>query len=1126
MLMIALGALALILRQAHVQLDEHEIWSEEAARLERSGELLPYTRGTIRDAGGRPLVRDREAYHLEFSYREFRRSHPLGAVTHAATVVLLEPISLVTALDFAEEWAVAFCEMTPGELYGFRTGQGVRVDLRGLPGCLDRAGALKWIGATSGDEERESMDLSGRAGDLGFYIGRLLQLTKNETKALLRAHENEVMAGRTYLQLVADMRRGDRGRDQSAFIGLGEAEASELAEEQLREELRAFVRHSIADLDTLAARMGIEGARNASEGDTPVVDLVTDLESWRRSIENAAARKLFEEAAGFTPGRIDAETLLSSFELDWIALYMRWDRPRLETWVRRTRSSWLSGWRGSYALPRLLAELRLSEDEEPTVERACNLFSTMWYRESDLSLALDGRPVPLAQRAGLAVFDELRDIFVASVGTAPRPADERLPWTAFVTAPEGEDQVHGRDGFDGERMVEARGAAPLGSQSWLDVEARLTLASREGNPTTRAKRWSHHMDPSRADFRSREILLELAGEVCDAWEGSFQALVRAALLEARQAAMPDQLTKEGALRFNEDSLDRASDRARFILRDYGMRRNALEAPPDQEGEWPAYEVVQLLTRYPDRFPGFGVQDARERIAFVREDEPGLPGVALLGSTVFLDAERAQSQRADVKRLDQLRKKGKRSTEDTVELYELVGRVEPPSEARGISGIEGSFNHFLSGQNGYRERVGLEEAGSEQTSNLRNVIHGKDLGLTLNSELQLAAEMVLEHPEIPVPANAPDKVDAAWLADPEGAIVIMRPNGDLVVAASGPAPWSPRVSLDRPSVERCLTMIDFKPPGSTFKPFAALWALETGKLAATDSFLCEREVPSDGSNKCSYKGVHCHTGYGHGDKGFGTVTPLNMTDALHVSCNVYFAHVGEALSIEDFQGLADTFGFGEPTGISPAGTRGIVEHSFGDLFTRKSLEGGRKFGEKDRMRAANGLSVVQITPVQLARATAGLATGYLPSVRIVDRVGAPGGEKPYFGDEAEKLNFSEQNFQVIREAMRGVANDPAGSGNHALSRGDLGFDVAMKTGSADLTSGDGTVRKHTWVIGWAPATDPKVIFTFFVRDTMATSHNSSTYLARQFLVRPEFRRWLFEEGADIDPNFKPGPPLAD
>ena len=78
LLLIAAGAVALIMRQSQVQVDEHGIWSEEAARLERSGELLPYTRGSIRGAMDRTLVEDREAYHVTFSYRDFRRGHPVG----------------------------------------------------------------------------------------------------------------------------------------------------------------------------------------------------------------------------------------------------------------------------------------------------------------------------------------------------------------------------------------------------------------------------------------------------------------------------------------------------------------------------------------------------------------------------------------------------------------------------------------------------------------------------------------------------------------------------------------------------------------------------------------------------------------------------------------------------------------------------------------------------------------------------------------------------------------------------------------------------------------------------------------------------------------------------------------
>ncbi|MDG2142968.1 MAG: hypothetical protein P8N31_05380, partial [Planctomycetota bacterium] len=371
MLLIAAGAVALIMRQSQVQVDEHGIWSEEAARLERSGELLPYTRGSIRGAMDRTLVEDREAYHVTFSYRDFRRGHPVGIVTHAASVALLEPVSLVTTLEFAQDWASALVQLTPGDLYRMRQGQGFELPLIGLPKSMTPDGTPRTLALAADDQQRASMDLVGRAGDLGFYIGRLLRLTKTETKALLRAHEDQNRVEKSYLQLVAELRGGSRSRDRKAANAVDSSQPQKINEQTELRELRAFVTSSLSDLDTLATRMGYV----ADPGDRPCIKMVADLEIWRRSIENAAARKLFEEAAHFTPGRLDANTLLESFELDWIALFMRWDRARLETWAKNTRDSWLGGWRGSYALPRLLAELRQSGGPAPTVERACGLFS-------------------------------------------------------------------------------------------------------------------------------------------------------------------------------------------------------------------------------------------------------------------------------------------------------------------------------------------------------------------------------------------------------------------------------------------------------------------------------------------------------------------------------------------------------------------------------------------------------------------------------------------------------------------------------------------------------------------------------------------------------------------------------
>ena len=94
-----------------------------------------------------------------------------------------------------------------------------------------------------------------------------------------------------------------------------------------------------------------------------------------------------------------------------------------------------------------------------------------------------------------------------------------------------------------------------------------------------------------------------------------------------------------------------------------------------------------------------------------------------------------------------------------------------------------------------------------------------------------------------------------------------------------------------------------------------------------------------------------------------------------------------------------------------------------------------------------------------------------------------------------------------------------SANHAaLAPGELGFDLAAKTGSADLRWLDAEktrLLKHTWVAGWAPKADPKVVFVFYARHTVATSGYSSIWLARQFFLQPEVRAFLQEEGLTLE-----------
>ena len=87
----ALASLAILLRLFHLQVREGGVWAEEAARLARSGTLVPYRRGAIVDARGVVLASDRETYELELCYRDFRRGHPLAHEIRALARLAGEP---------------------------------------------------------------------------------------------------------------------------------------------------------------------------------------------------------------------------------------------------------------------------------------------------------------------------------------------------------------------------------------------------------------------------------------------------------------------------------------------------------------------------------------------------------------------------------------------------------------------------------------------------------------------------------------------------------------------------------------------------------------------------------------------------------------------------------------------------------------------------------------------------------------------------------------------------------------------------------------------------------------------------------------------------------------------------
>lgn len=1047
--LVALGLVVLVARLFQIQVLEHGVWAAEAADLVRSGSVVPFRRGAIVDARGRELAYDRRTFQVEFCYRDFRRSNPLGAVVHAQSALFARPVGYVEALGELVPAARSLALLSPSALATFAKGGGL---------ALGGGRAV----APSNDPELEQC--AARAADVRFYVQSLLQFTPAERRELRKAiaNEREIVS---YVDFVAERRRQPR--------------------EAVLAELDAAVTGAVDDLARLAELLSAEGERRAARNDpaTALAGLLGELEVWRSRVEDEVASELFSRAAGFGIGRLDTRTALAAFDLEWLQRVLAWDADRLAAWAERERAEWTRSVT-EWSVPAILAELQLAPADERRAAAWFGELAAVFAPDEDVVAARnralrEERPLAPADLPRALVLDELDSLVEAE---CDEEFDEaRAALFAFRRPEFGA----GLDPWErvAELDAELEGALLPGAASAVVAPGDPGLAAR-------AAEWREHaVDDWSGDWLAPRI--ERALLACDA------LLQREAARELDRlfgCAAPDELGATRKLLWRAPRIALAGEQVAYVQKDRGNRPFVVE-------EAPPYELVETLSRYRTRFAGFSVRPREERVRGFEALGERTPAALLLGGLGELDMLALKRQRRERAELDELLRASSRDEEDTRRLAELFARIDRPGEKRGTSGLEGYFDAELSGHDGYRESRGLQEL-AERDGGRRDLDlearDGHDLVLTLDLDLQRAAEWVLAHP---VGDPDPDRRDDAWLARPVGAIVLATVDGDVLAAASVPL----EDRADRPlarhqdlAVDRTLRLFDHQPPGSVFKPFVAAWALDHLGLDPTRTVLCQGAA-GDGAN---YKGLHCASTYGHG--------VVDLEQALKVSCNCYFAWLGEQFDSAQAVECLQTFGFGSPTGVKPFGARpGWREDSWPQAA---SLE---FHGLRQRLSFGNGLAVVQSTPLQVTRALCGLATGELPAMRIAAEAGGEPVPKT-----AVPLEISPRARELVIRAMELVASDPKGTAHAALSESDLGMRVAVKTGSADYkplpngASADGPtrVRKHTWIGGWLPADDPKLVFVVFEFDTVATASHGAVWLTQALLQREELRAWLAAQTA--------------
>jgi penicillin-binding protein 2 len=364
---------------------------------------------------------------------------------------------------------------------------------------------------------------------------------------------------------------------------------------------------------------------------------------------------------------------------------------------------------------------------------------------------------------------------------------------------------------------------------------------------------------------------------------------------------------------------------------------------------------------------------------------------------------------------------------------------------GKAGIEKQYNEILAGVDG-QKRVVVDSIGRERlTLQETEAQPGRNLQLTLDLDLQAVAELAM--------------------TNRRGSVVALDPRtGEVLAMVSRPA-YDPNLftARIRQSDWNDLNNDPYKPmlnraiqaqfaPGSTFKPIVAIAGLESGAIDDHTSVSC------GGSATWFGRPFKCHSRHGFTELHRGIVQ----------SCDVYFYNAGNRIGIDKIAEYATMAGLGKKTGIDlPHEADGIMPSSKWKLRTQRE-----KWYAGETISVAIGQGAVTVTPIQLATAIGGLASGgvwYRP--RLV---------KDTFRNEAPRRGeLRPENVAKVVSGLYGVVNEGGTGGSARIE----GIELCGKTGSAQRISNElakankalkQEIKDNAWFVGFAPRDNPEIV----------------------------------------------------
>ncbi len=380
----------------------------------------------------------------------------------------------------------------------------------------------------------------------------------------------------------------------------------------------------------------------------------------------------------------------------------------------------------------------------------------------------------------------------------------------------------------------------------------------------------------------------------------------------------------------------------------------------------------------------------------------------------------------------------------------------PGDVVGKSGVEETYDAVLRGTDGSRDMIVNSHGREVGIAGEEYAKPGQDLRLTVDLDVQRAAEQAME-----------GKIGAMVALDPHtGEILAMvsRPTFD-------PNEFSVRLSKaywqtilengDHPLLNKAIQAQ--LAPGSTFKIIMSLAGLQEGKAQDLR--------------------VNCNGGasfYGHFfacDKHHGSV---DIRNAIPYSCDTFYYTLASRLGIDTIAGYANEVGIGVKTGVDlPDEAAGTMPSEAWKMKTQHD-----KWYAGETISVGIGQGAIQVTPLQLARAISGIASGGVlrrPHVVFPSELGSGerlAVEESFPGSGDKRIALSPENWETITDAMANVTSSPIGTAYAAHLEG---VDFAGKTGTAQVmshtalakTSKGHNTEPNAWFVGVAPRRNPDI-----------------------------------------------------